>query len=176
MVKNKHKIRGLLWNKMWQEGNLLLKLFIMTIICFCLISCGGKVEFTREYVTNSDNKGNVTITKLILDDSTISVFEDNFHIIRVIRKTRIDSSFSYQNLYSENWQMDTVFFNKIKKNSIWMKRYEDDLLHRTKKIGKLQLNTWYMFYGIIEKYVHYVFVDSIGHTHVFEDKTKIDNW
>lgn len=151
---------------------------IFFLIIFSFYSCGPRVEITREYVTNSnwgkantfEGKAKVHIEKIIFKD-TINIFSKDFKKDDIEGEV-VDTSFCYEKLYTDNWRINRIYFDREQKDITWVRQCTTDLLQETKVIGKLELNTWYRLYNITYEHVYYVYVDNLGKTHVYRFRTR----
>jgi len=158
---------------MKRKRNNLYFFSLLLSILFFLSSCGQKVTITRSYIySTSWAKGEYQgfrIAKIKLLDSTISVFDKDFNRFKLAEYS-IDSSFCYgaggnnSNTIATD-EMPKIYFDKESIYHIWYRCY--NIIETQKKIGLLELNTWYVILGLKGTIDYYVYIDKEGESHTY---------
>ena len=149
------------------KSEYLLAFFFM-LFWFC--SCRSNVTITRDSIyssdwANSDYQG-FQIAKIKLLDTTISVFDKDFNRFQLSRYI-IDSSFCYGagRNYNDPNKMPKIYFDRDSESFDWYKC--GNIMQLKKRIGLLQLNTWYVILGMRGSIDYYVYIDFAGDSHVY---------
>ena len=130
-----------------------------------------RIEITNEYIINdhwNDKYNNaIQIDKMILLDKDLDVFSKvfikNAHYWEFDKSLTKDDSFTCSYWGIKSTKEGKVFFNK---NNGW-----NWTVNGTEQpiVGKLENSKWYKFSKLLmnTKYYSYVFVDSVGQTHMY---------
>ena len=159
-----------------------MKYLITILIIGLLVSCGKNIEITNEYVYNeywNEYNNAIGIEKMKVIDSTLNIFSEDFqeesNHWNIVNKLEIDSTFNcYYGGLNINYPNKPKLKGKVNfdKYNGWNWSLNGD---EKQRIGKLKNNTWYKFsYLTTSAMYKYVYVDSIGKTHVFT--ANLDNY
>lgn len=130
----------------------------------------NRIEITNEFILNDywdEYNHLIQIDKMILLDSRLDVFSKGFIENSLFwdfeNSLEKDQSFTCSYWGNELATKDTVYFDQ---NNNW--NWKVNGIEKP-TIGKLENGNWYKFSNLLmnTKYYKYVFVDSIGKTHVF---------
>jgi hypothetical protein len=135
--------------------------------CFVIACNKPTVVITRNYINNTDweegEYNGLQLSKILLTDSTISIYSDNFYPID-LREHLTDSSFCFYEC-SLNSHRNEIFFEKENKSTIW--RSCTDSAKLKKLPGNLNLKEWYLFKYVHNTWEYYAYIDSLGEAHVY---------
>lgn len=147
------------------------------LLVFMLTGCfdfNKRMDITSEYIINEkwDKKkeeiaaNSIEIKKMkVKKDSTINPFSD-LNQADILNKLEIDSSFIYTANVKigseESYKDKKIYFNRDNGFYWWT----DQGNHKTKILGKLEINTWYEV-SRLNYYYYVIFIDSTDKTHCF---------
>ena len=141
--------------------------FLLFELCVCC-SCGNNVTITRSYIysTNWSNGGyqGFQIAKIKLLDSNVSVFDKNFNRFKLSDHI-IDSSFCYEESSIRGTNRPKIYFDKEDEDWAWTSCWS--ALEEKKKIGLLELNSWYAILELKGTIDFYVYIDNEGGSHTY---------
>ncbi len=153
-------------------------LWLSLNVLLCISCFGPDVEITRGYISNEDWKRQGTfntkidqknIAKLIIDSAVISdVNNKQFDFSKITPwGYKIDTTFWFTLHTQGNLFIKTVYFDKEQENIYWYNAKNPFEPYR-KKIGVLELNSWYRINGLRDYWTFYVYVDKKGNVHMFK--------
>ncbi|WP_417859526.1 hypothetical protein [Xanthomarina gelatinilytica] len=130
----------------------------------------NRIEITNEFIINDnwdEYNHAIRINKMTVLDNRLDVFSKGFiknsHYWDFENSLENDKTFNCSYWGKEPFIKDKVYFDK---NNGWS--WNVNGIEKP-TIGKLENGTWYKFSNLLmnTKYYKYVYVDSIGKTHVF---------
>lgn len=155
----------------------IFRIFFITLL---LTSCRNEVTITRSYIYSSSwAKGGYQgfeIVKIKLNDTTVSVFNKDFNRY-FLDKYTVDSNFCYGSSSNtankiKTSEMPKILFDEESDYYQWYKCWS--ITETKKRIGLLELNTWYVITGVYGTEDFYVYIDKNGGSHSYSLGPK--NW
>lgn len=138
------------------------------LVFLLILSCESHptIEITREYIYNSYwgsesyNYPAVSISEISLNEEIIDKNPQELSGFK-IHNNHTTKDFSFFTELNYDYKSNKIFFDKEYESIIWYKR--NNLSVKTKKIGKLKIDSWYKFDShLYKKWVYYVYVDKEG--------------
>lgn len=154
-------------------------IIFLSLLCNCTSLVDEKIIFTRDYIINPNWTGQnstLDIVKMVQKDSTKVIDPKNTNYIDLSNKLMKDLSFSFGATITNNgvsFSERKIYFNKDNGFS-WWKDVHDSKSSR-KILGELELETWYLLYGLSnDGSAHFVYIDSDNTTYQY--KKLASNW
>ena len=159
------------------------KAFILYLAILLLVTgCDffhPEIEITRDYIYNSawgnDKNASVLFRKVKIDTSKIKMNQlDSYSGFEIWHNVLPDSIHSQENrlpfdyfIYgTERRTPKKIYFNKKNQGVVW--EIWEPLDAKPREVfGQLELNTWYVFFALYEKWLYYVYIDNEGTSHVW---------